>query len=61
MVQTKNNVLRIAALALAIAVVLGLLYGKRVTAAFQQDHQPSASGGQRKVLYWYDAMNPQHR
>jgi RND family efflux transporter MFP subunit len=61
MAQTKNNILRIAALALAIAVTLGVLYGKRVTAAFQHDHQPTAAaGGERKVLYWYDAMNAQH-
>ena len=60
MAQTKNNVLRIAALALAIAVILGVLHGKRVTAAFQRDHQQSALAGERKVLYWYDAMNPDH-
>ena len=60
MTHTKNNFLRIAALGLAIAVVLGLLYGKRVTAALQHDHPLSASGGERKPLYWYDAMNPDH-
>jgi RND family efflux transporter MFP subunit len=60
MAQTKNNFLRIAALALASAVVLGLLYGKRVTAAFQHDHQQSAASGERRVAYWYDAMNPKH-
>ena len=60
MTETKNKLLRIAALTLAIAVVLGLLYGKRVTAALQHDHSQSASGGERKPLYWYDAMNPDH-
>jgi RND family efflux transporter MFP subunit len=60
MAQTKNNFLRIAALAFAIAVVLGLLYGKRVTAAFQHDHHQSATPGERRVTYWYDAMNPDH-
>jgi len=60
MAQTKNTFLRIAALALAIAVALGLLYGKRVTAAFQHDHHQSAAHGERRVTYWYDAMNPDH-
>ena len=60
MAQTKNTFLRIAALALAIAVALGLLYGKRVTAAFQHDHHQSATHGERRVTYWYDAMNPDH-
>ena len=60
MIQTKNTVLRIGALALAIIVVLGVLYGKRVTAALQHDHPQSASGGERRPLYWYDAMNPDH-
>jgi multidrug efflux pump subunit AcrA (membrane-fusion protein) len=45
----------------AIAVVLGLLYGGKVIAAFQHDHgQQQAASGERKVLYWYDAMNPRH-
>ncbi len=60
MTQTRNNVLRIAALALAIAVALGSVYGKRVTAALQHDHPQSASGDERRPLYWYDAMNPDH-
>ena len=60
MAQTKNPILRILALAAAIAVVLGLLYGGKVTAAFQRDHGQQAASSERKVLYWYDAMNPQH-
>src|SRR3974377_1182414 len=60
MAHTKDNFLRIFAVALAIAVVLGLVYGKSVTAAFQHDYPQSASGGERKPLYWYDAMNPDH-
>ena len=60
MAQPKTNVLRITAIALSIAVILGLLYGKKVAAAFQHDHQHSAQNGERKVLYWYDAMNPQN-
>jgi membrane fusion protein, copper/silver efflux system len=61
MAQTKKNFLRILALAAAIAVVLGLLYGGKVFAAFQHEHgQQQAASGERKVLYWYDAMNPQY-
>ena len=60
MAQTKNPILRILALAAAIAVVLGLLYGGKVTAAFQHDHGQQAASSERKILYWYDAMNPQH-
>lgn len=60
MAQTKKTLLRILALAAAIAVVVGLFYGGKVLAAFRHDlaHQQAASG-ERKVLYWYDAMNPQ--
>jgi RND family efflux transporter MFP subunit len=60
MAQTRNNLLRILALAAVVVVVLGLLYGGKVTAAFQHDHGQQAASGERKVLYWYDAMNPQH-
>lgn len=61
MARTKNTFLRILALAAAIAVVLGLLYSGKVAAAFQHDHgQQQAASGDRKVLYWYDAMSPQH-
>jgi RND family efflux transporter MFP subunit len=60
MAQTKNKVLRIAAFALLIAVIVGVLYGKKVTAAFQHQHQQPVASGERKVLYWYDAMNPTH-
>ena len=61
MAQTQNKFLRILAPAAAIAVVLSFLYGGKVVAAFQHDPgQPQAASGERKVLYWYDAMNPQH-
>ena len=61
MAQTKKAFIRILALAAAIAVVVGVLYGGKVIAAFQPDHsQQQAASGERKVLYWYDAMNPQH-
>lgn len=58
MAQTTNRFLRIAALILAIAVIVGLIYGKRVTAALR--HNPQSAGKERRVLYWYDAMNPEH-
>jgi RND family efflux transporter MFP subunit len=61
MARSYNKFLRILALVAAIAVVLGALYGGQVTAAFQHDHgQQEASSGDHKLLYWYDAMNPQH-
>ena len=58
-----HNVLRISVLAAAIALAIGVTFGGRVSAIFQ--HQPTASqtttaGTERKVLYWYDAMSPQH-
>lgn len=61
MAQTHNKFLRILALAAVIAVVLGLLYGGKVIAAFRHSHgqQQTAASGERKVLYWYDAMSPQ--
>jgi Cu(I)/Ag(I) efflux system membrane fusion protein len=57
------KVLRISALVAAIALAVGVTFGRRVSAIFR--HQPSASqttaaGTERKVLYWYDAMSPQH-
>jgi len=60
MAQTKNKFLRILALVAAIAVVFGVLYGGKVVSAFQHDHGQQTASGERKVLYWYDAMNPQH-
>lgn len=62
MAQTTNKFLRILALVAAVTVLLGVLYGGRVTAAFQHGHgdRPPVTSGERKVLYWYDAMNPQH-
>jgi Cu(I)/Ag(I) efflux system membrane fusion protein len=57
------KVLRISVFVAAIALAVGVIFGGRVLAIFQ--HQPSASqtttaGTERKVLYWYDAMSPQH-
>jgi RND family efflux transporter MFP subunit len=55
----KKQFFRIMALA-AVVVVLGVLYGGNVVDAFQHNHATQTGGGERKVLYWYDAMNPQH-
>src|SRR5512146_1679799 len=58
-----NRTLRILALLGAIAVALVAVFGGKLK-AFQHQHAPAAQApkqqGERKVLYWYDAMNPQH-
>ena len=56
-----HKILGTSALAAAIALAVGVTFGGKVSAIFQ--HQPSASQtttSERKVLYWYDAMSPQH-
>jgi multidrug efflux pump subunit AcrA (membrane-fusion protein) len=59
----NNRSLRIAALVVAVIAVLGAVYGRRVL-AWQDPHAAHGStqsqSGQRTVLYYYDAMNPQH-
>lgn len=61
MAQTNNKFLRFSALIMVVVVMLGVLYGGKVTAAFQHGHgQEGRRSGERKVLYWYDAMNPLH-
>jgi Cu(I)/Ag(I) efflux system membrane fusion protein len=59
--------IRIFALLAAVALSMGAAFGGRVAAFFQHDHAGStadkdAKGAarERKALYWYDAMNPQH-
>jgi membrane fusion protein, copper/silver efflux system len=55
--------LRISALVAAIALAVGVTFGGKVSALFQGQQAPSQTtpkGGERKVLYWYDAMSPQH-
>ena len=47
----------------AIALAVGVTFSGRVLAIFQHQHsasQTTAAGTKRMVLYWYDAMNPQH-
>ncbi len=47
-----------------IAAVIGAVYGGKVTGLFQRRHAGATDSGsataERKVLYWYDAMNPTH-
>jgi len=53
----------ILALVAAIALAARATLSGKVSALFQHEHGASTSavaGGERKVLYWYDAMSPQH-
>jgi|SRR5579859_2789771 len=59
--------LRIVSLIFAIALAIGVVFDGNVAGFFQHEHSGSATAGtapsvksERKVLYWYDAMNPQH-
>ncbi len=44
-----------------VALAIGSIYGGKITSLFHRgDSAKSGTGsGERKVLYWYDAMNPQ--
>ncbi len=45
------------------ALAIGTVYGGRITALFRRTASADAERpavGERKVLYWYDAMNPQN-
>lgn len=60
--------LRLLALLAAIGLAIGAMFSGKVAAFFQHDHQASvaasksnAGSTERKILYWYDAMNPQHK
>jgi len=58
-----RKVIRILAVVAAIALAIGVTHSGRVSAFFQHDHsvsQTTAAGTERKVLFWYDAMNPQN-
>jgi RND family efflux transporter MFP subunit len=59
--MARKKLLRILALSSAIVIAIGAVYSGKL-AAFQQDQtQPAPkASGERKVLFWYDAMNPQH-
>jgi Cu(I)/Ag(I) efflux system membrane fusion protein len=59
----SHKVLRPLALVAAIALAVGIAFSGRVSAFFQRQQpaaQTTATGSDRKVLYWYDAMSPQH-
>jgi RND family efflux transporter MFP subunit len=56
-----NKFLRTLALLAAVAVAVGVLYGGRLLAAFQQKHTVLSASGERKILYWYDPMHPAYK
>lgn len=63
--STAQKGLRVIALIFAIALATGALFSQKVIAFFQHDHASSSKASpvrssERKVLYWYDAMNPTH-
>lgn len=58
-----RKVLRVLAIVAAMALAVGVTFSARVLAILQRQQstsQPNAAGNDRKVLYWYDAMSPQH-
>jgi len=58
--MAQKRILRISALVLALVLVAGAIFGGRLLATFQHDYSSTqAASGDRKVLFWYDAMNPQ--
>jgi RND family efflux transporter MFP subunit len=60
--MARNKFLRILALTIVIAIAIGAVYSRKL-AAFQHNHSGQAApqaSGEHKVLFWYDAMNPQH-
>ncbi len=59
----NNKLWRIAVLVVAVVVLFGMIYGRRILGWQKQHGDRGAnrvSAGARKVLYYYDAMNPQH-
>ena len=58
-----HKILRISAVVAAIALAVGVTFSAKVSALFQHEHsalQTTTAGTEREVLYWYDAMSPQH-
>src|SRR5579864_9343365 len=58
--------LKMLALTSALALVVGAVFGGKAAGFFQHEHSGSVNASsiatvksERKVLYWYDAMNPQ--
>jgi RND family efflux transporter MFP subunit len=60
MLRKKNVVVLVALIVIAVAV----FYGGKKAGLFQHGshaaHNSDGAAGERKVLYWYDAMNPEH-
>jgi multidrug efflux pump subunit AcrA (membrane-fusion protein) len=58
-----RKIIRTSALIAAIALATAATFSAKVSAIFQHEHSTPATSSvnsQRKILYWYDAMNPQH-
>jgi membrane fusion protein, copper/silver efflux system len=52
-------------LAVIVVIAMGAIYGSKAVSYFRHQHAGSAAAvnsgpGERKVLFWYDAMNAQH-
>ncbi len=59
--MAHKKVLRILALAVAGAVILGAVYHNRVMSVLAHNGSSRETGArERKPLFWYDAMNPTH-
>lgn len=56
----SKNIIRAFVLIAVIVVSTAAVFGGRVLAAFQKEQPSTGSQDPRKVLYWYDAMNPSH-
>ena len=58
----SHKLLRVLAIVAAIALAVGVTFSGKGSAIFQHQEsssQSAAAAGERKVLYWYDAMSPQ--
>ncbi len=61
MKSTSNRTLRIVAVAGVLALLALIFLGGRLLKTKSTDAQSTQrAANERKVLYWYDAMNPQH-
>ncbi len=62
MENRSKNILRIGAVIAVLAIVALIFTGGRLLKIPRTSAQPEqGQAAQRKVLYWYDAMNPEHR
>lgn len=63
MTQKVQKGLQITALILAALVVIAIFFHSKLSHSFSPGHAAGSNSAQqngRKVLYWFDAMNPQH-